>query len=237
MDTETKKAMLAALREEYKNCGRCPLSAPVGRGRQRVVMGEGNPDARVLFVADAPGYLSEQYGRVMMEEYGTHLWQYLEGVESSPEEVYITYLTACRATVEDNPRKERAPTEGEIDACWSRLSREIEIVDPYVVVCLGEKPYKALTGCPKSLLQTARDGTIPMLWAETQGRFLTTRRSAYGTFDPGYLLKKLEESGPQAFWRNGSDAHHTFKTIRTAFAVADMQAHLNYGTPIPNRGD
>ena len=236
MNTEKKIELLRALKEEYRGCVRCPLSAPVGRGRSHVVFGEGNPDAGVLLVAEAPGPASEQYGRAMMEEYGTLLRQYLEGLESSPDDVYITYLVSCRPTSPDNPSKPRPPAGDEIEACWSRLSREIEIVDPYVVVCLGEKPYKELTSNPKSLLQVARDGTVPMQWAETRGRFVPTKRSAYATFDPGYLLKRLEEIGPQAFWRTGSDAHHTYETLKTAFMVADMQAHINYGTPIPSRG-
>lgn len=235
---EEKHALLRELHEDYVNCVRCPLASPPGRARRHVVFGEGNPDAKVMIVAEAPGYYGDQLGRPVMDDGERDLLDgFLAGVRSSREEVYIALMVMCRPTKEENPTFDRGPTKEEIAACLPRLHRQIDIVDPYVIICLGNAAFKGLTTSKRTLLQVARDKTLPMLWAETPGTFIPVRRTAYATFHPGWLARQYDQLGEERFYARGSDAHHTFLTFHRAFTVADQHAHMNHGTPFPDRGE
>lgn len=237
MDLDEKEARLAALYADYDGCMRCPLATPTGRGRQRAVTGHGNPMARLLVVTEGPSGTDEQTNRLLnaSTSSGAIFDDYLNGQSATRDDVYITSIVMCRATKEDSPQSSRPPTEKEIDACWSRLSQVIEIVDPYVILCLGEKAYKSITGDPRSLTTVARDKTLPLLWATTRGRFTDVTRTAFATFHPSYLARSREELG-EAFFRDGGDGHMTYQIVRKAFEVADMHSYLNHGEPLPYRG-
>jgi len=234
---EDKNLLLGRLHDAYRDCERCPLARPTGRRRMNVVLGEGNPGARVMIVGESPGYYSDTTGRPMIDEDGTAIINpLLEGINSSRDEVFITTLVSCRPTAEDRPNLDRAPTKEEIRLCQARLHSLIDIVDPYVIITMGQAAMKTLTGCKRTLLQVARDKTLPMLWAETPGHFVPVKRTAYATFHPGYLLKQFRDMGEDRFYAPGSDMHHTFLTFHRAFSVADQHAFMNYGTPHPDRG-
>lgn len=234
---DDKNRALRALHDQYRDCARCPLSQPAGRRRQHVVYGIGNPSARVMIVGEAPGYHEDLYGQPFVGESGALLDDFLAGCRSSRDEVFITNTVLCRPTEENNPKANRAPLKPEIQACRARLDAEIEIVDPFVLILLGSIPFKLLTDEPRPITQVARDATLPMLWATTQGQFVPVRRSAYVAFHPSYLLRLRQEHGDEKFFSNGSDAHRTFLTFRQAFRAADTHAFMKFGTPIPDRGD
>ena len=234
---DEKNHELRALASSYRDCARCKLSRPCGRNRQSVVMGEGSPGARVMLIGEAPGYAEDLHGKPFVGESGAMLDSFLNGVHSSRQEVYITNTVLCRPTEDDKPTVNRAPLKEEVDACYARLCAEIEAVDPFVILLLGNVPFKLLTDEPRTLTQVARDATLPMLWAVTQGKFVETRRSAYAAFHPSYLLRLHAEVGEDRFFSKGSDAYRTFLAFRQAFIVADVQANLKYGTPIPTRGE
>jgi uracil-DNA glycosylase family 4 len=235
---EEKRHLLNRLADDYRDCARCTLAHPAGRARRTIVFGEGNPGARIMIVCEAPGYYDDIKGRPMLDDPGQEILDpLLRGLNSSREEVFITTLVMCRPSVDRRPDLDRPPTKDEVAACSSRLYRQIDIVDPYVIICMGNTAFKLLTTEKKTILQVARDQTLPMLWAETPGTFLPVQRTAYVTFDAGWLLKLYREQGEDRFFRVGSDMHHTHMTFRRAFAVADQHAFMNLGIPHPPRGD
>ena len=147
--------MLRDLRSEWSDCKRCPLH----RGRKNIVFGDGNPYAKVMLIAEAPGRQEDEEGWPMVGPSGDMLAAMAEycgvdiGDESHPpKDVFITNLVMCR------PPDNRDPYDSEIEACRSRLDRQIQIVDPLLVVAMGRVAARTLTG--HSLTITRDRGTI-----------------------------------------------------------------------------
>ena len=120
------KAM-ASLAEEARACRRCCLA----RTRTRVVFGDGNPSSRILFVGEAPGFHEDRQGIPFCGKAGKILDNLLSSVGLSRKSVYIANVLKCR------PPGNRDPLPDEIALCTPYLSRQMEIIRPEVVCCLG----------------------------------------------------------------------------------------------------
>jgi DNA polymerase len=118
---------LEQLSEEVHQCQRCRL----GRGRTLAVPGEGPADARVMFVGEAPGFHEDQQGRPFVGAAGQFLDQLLASVNLSRRDVYICNVIKCR------PPNNRDPQPDELKACRHYLDRQIEIIQPKLIVTLG----------------------------------------------------------------------------------------------------
>lgn len=118
---------LAQVDAEIHDCERCPLS----QGRILTVPGEGDPDAVVMFVGEAPGAQEDKQGRPFIGRSGKFLEQVLTQVGLSRQEVFITSVVKCR------PPKNRDPRPAELSACADYLDRQIALVDPRIIVTLG----------------------------------------------------------------------------------------------------
>lgn len=144
-----RAAALAALRDEVLPCTRCKLHA----GRATVVFGEGDPRARVMFVGEAPGVNEDRTGRPFVGQAGQLLDRILSGAMGlRREHVYIANINKCR------PPGNRTPEADEVAACLPYLRRQVEIVRPEVLVCLGRTAAQNLLGttAPLSALRGQR---------------------------------------------------------------------------------
>ena len=97
----------------------------------RVVPGEGNPDAEIMFIGEAPGRQEELVGRPFVGAAGRLLNRLLKVIDIKREDVYITNLVKCR------PPKNRDPLPEEIEACSGWLNEQIGSVRPKLIVLLG----------------------------------------------------------------------------------------------------
>jgi uracil-DNA glycosylase family 4 len=122
-----RRAALEAIAAEVRTCTRCPLHT----GRTRAVPGEGNPSTEVVFVGEGPGYNEDQQGRPFVGRAGDLLVKLLGSIGWRREDVFITNIVKCR------PPENRDPEPVEIAACAPYLTRQLEILDPAVVVTLG----------------------------------------------------------------------------------------------------
>jgi uracil-DNA glycosylase len=118
---------LVELCEEIAACQDCELA----RHRTRVVPGEGAEDAGLFFIGEAPGWHEDQQGRPFVGPAGQFLDQLLASIGLRREDVYIANVIKCR------PPQNREPLPGEIEACRRWLDRQIEIVQPVMIVTLG----------------------------------------------------------------------------------------------------
>lgn len=100
-------------------------------GATQTVFGEGNPDADLMLVGEAPGADEDKEGRPFVGKAGQLLNKILEAIKVAREEVYITNVVKCR------PPNNRYPAKAEADTCFPYLVRQIELVQPRVIVCLG----------------------------------------------------------------------------------------------------
>ncbi|MBL9078905.1 MAG: uracil-DNA glycosylase [Planctomycetes bacterium] len=130
-------AALLALRAEVMPCTRCKLH----QGRTHAVFGEGNARPEVLFVGEAPGAVEDQTGRPFVGPAGQLLERILAGAMGlQRSDVYIANLNKCR------PPGNRNPEPDEVAACLPFLRRQIAILQPRVIVCLGRVAAHNLLG-------------------------------------------------------------------------------------------
>lgn len=229
MDIEKKMKLLQELYDEWSECSRCPLANPVGRHRHNVVFGEGNPDASVLIVGEAPSEDDDITGHPFAGRLGEVVDMFLDSCCSNRDEVFITHIVSCRPTEQEDSRANRKPTKAEMKACRPRLDRIIEIVDPYVIIMLGTTAMKELTSVRKSVMSVARKPPGPALDVVTQGTMVELTRPGFATFYPSYLLRigmPLED---------GSDVHMAYKVFHKAFTMADTYNEIYYGITPPRR--
>jgi uracil-DNA glycosylase family 4 len=118
---------LAQLCEEIVACRDCELA----KYRTKVVPGEGAEDAGLLFIGEAPGWHEDQQGRPFVGPAGQFLDQLLASIGLRREEVYIANVIKCR------PPQNRDPLPAEIQSCRKWLDRQIEIIQPQMIVTLG----------------------------------------------------------------------------------------------------
>jgi len=134
--TDPVAVALDELRRETEACTRCRLAD----SRTRVVFGEGDPHADIMFVGEAPGYHEDQQGRPFVGQAGKLLEQLLATIGLAREQVYIANVLKSR------PPNNRDPRPEEIEACEPFLLRQIELIEPRVVCTLGNFSTKLLSG-------------------------------------------------------------------------------------------
>ncbi len=110
-----------------RTCTDCPL----GRGRTNAVPGEGNPQAEVMFIGEGPGYQEDRQGRPFVGPAGKLLDGLLASMGTHRDDVFIANMVKCR------PPDNRDPSPAEMAACTKYLDRQIELVNPKLIVTLG----------------------------------------------------------------------------------------------------
>ncbi len=122
-----RTAALEAIASEVRSCTACRLHET----RTLAVPGEGSPDTEVVFVGEGPGYNEDRQGRPFVGRAGTLLEKFLATLGWRRGDVFITNIVKCR------PPENRDPEPEEIAACVPYLRRQLEILDPALVVTLG----------------------------------------------------------------------------------------------------
>jgi DNA polymerase len=122
-----KRELFDAVVKQVLSCTKCPLH----RGRRNAVPGMGSIDAEVVFIGEGPGETEDIRGEPFVGRAGQLLTKMLAGIELKREKVYITNIVKCR------PPNNRAPLPEESDACFPYLERQLALIDPKVICCLG----------------------------------------------------------------------------------------------------
>jgi len=162
---------LEEIRAEMGDCQRCKL----GRTRTHLVFGEGSPQARLMFVGEAPGEEEDLQGRPFVGQAGQLLNSLLSKLGLRREDVYITNVVKSR------PPKNRDPEPDEVAACLPFLIKQIESIQPLVIVTLGKISTQSL------LKTTAPITKIRGTWQ----KFGNIK--VMPTFHPSYLLRFPKE--------------------------------------------
>ena len=158
---------LEALRSEIGDCTRCPLH----RGRRSIVFGEGCPTARLVFVGEGPGREEDLRGVPFVGAAGQLLTRIVEAIHLTRDEVYICNVVKCR------PPDNRVPEPLEQRTCGAFLERQLALIRPEVVVCLGATAAGYLLGT---------DDPVGRL----RGRFHQRGDAVLlATYHPAYLLR------------------------------------------------
>jgi len=115
------------LKQACEDCSACPLHST----RTNCVFGVGNPNAKLMFVGEAPGEQEDLTGIPFVGRAGQLLDKFLFAVDLSREDVYIANILKCR------PPHNRDPLPAEEDACIGYLRRQVRLISPRIIVCLG----------------------------------------------------------------------------------------------------
>jgi uracil-DNA glycosylase len=149
------------------DCSRCKLH----KERNKIVFGDGSPNAKLVFVGEGPGADEDAQGLPFVGRAGKLLTQMIEAMGLQRKDVYICNVVKCR------PPENRAPEPDEVAACSPFLLRQIDVLNPQVIVCLGAV-------AAKTLLNTTRGiSSFRGEWLEWRGRKLMA------TYHPAYLLR------------------------------------------------
>jgi uracil-DNA glycosylase len=137
---------LELLRQEVGQCDRC---SEIARARTQTVFGTGNPDARLCILGEAPGAEEDRLGEPFVGPAGELLNKILNACQLRREEVYILNILKCR------PPGNRNPTPEEASACRSFLERQLQLIQPEFICCMGRVAAQNLlaTTAPVGLLR------------------------------------------------------------------------------------
>jgi DNA polymerase len=132
---------LARLRAEVLPCTACELAG----GRTHTVFGEGNPEADVVFIGEAPGQDEDLQGQPFVGRSGQLLTKIIAAIGFAREDVFICNILKCR------PPGNRDPLPAEVAACEPHLRRQLAILQPRLICCLGRIAAQTLLGTEASL--------------------------------------------------------------------------------------
>ncbi len=128
MERTEKIKVLEEIRDQISTCEKCALC----KTRNKTVPGSGNPDSPVIFVGEAPGANEDKEGIPFCGAAGKFLDTMLASIGLSREKVFIANTLKCR------PPDNRDPEESEKEVCRPYLEKQIEIINPQIIVCLGK---------------------------------------------------------------------------------------------------
>ena len=187
LPSSDKENALRELSEEIGICMRCKLS----QKRSHIVFGEGSPDARLMFIGEAPGKEEDLQGMPFVGDAGTVLTRLIEKMGFKREDVYIANIVKCR------PPLNRDPETDEIESCRSFIERQIAVINPEVIMSLGRVSASVLMGDEKLKITAVR------------GRFFDYRGiPLMPTFHPAYLIRN-----PKDKWLTWGDAQKVLEKL------------------------
>jgi len=159
------------IRSDLGDCQRCRLA----RGRNKIVFGDGNPSAKLVFVGEGPGFEEDQQGKPFVGAAGQLLTRIIEAIHLNRSQVYICNCIKCR------PPGNRNPEADEIKTCFPFLERQLAAIQPDFICALGK--FAAQT-----LLQTT------MSISRLRGKFYEYKGiKVLPTYHPAYLLRNPEK--------------------------------------------
>jgi uracil-DNA glycosylase family 4 len=169
---------LLKIREDLGDCTRCKLH----KTRNKIVFGDGNPKAELVFVGEGPGHDEDMQGLPFVGRAGKLLTQMIEAMGLQRKDVYICNVVKCR------PPENRTPEKDEVATCSPYLMRQIDTIAPKVIVCLGSVAAQTILETNRGISQFRGQ------WLEFRGRKLMA------TYHPAYLLRN--PSAKSEVWKD-----------------------------------
>ena len=186
MAVAEKAAELEKIAEEVRQCCKCGLVA----ARTNAVPGEGNPDARIMFVGEAPGADEDAHGRPFVGRAGQLLDKIITACGLKRSDVFIANILKCR------PPGNRDPRADEIISCLPYLQRQIEIIKPEIIVALGAHAAKTLLNTTQSI------GRLRGQFLEYYTGIDKPPVKLMATYHPAYLLRNYSPDNRRKVWED-----------------------------------
>jgi DNA polymerase len=167
----SQDASLEAIREDIGECTRCKLH----EHRMKIVYGEGNPKAKIVFIGEGPGADEDATGRPFVGRAGQLLDKIIAAIGLKRDDIYIANVVKCR------PPGNRTPERDEVATCEQFLFRQLAFIQPKIIVALGSPAFQCLLRT-KETITRARGN-----WRDWNGI------KVMPTFHPAYLLRSPEK--------------------------------------------
>ena len=171
---DDRAAALQAIRDDIGDCTRCPLAYA---GRHTIVFGDGSPSARLMFVGEGPGADEDASGVPFVGKAGQLLNNMITAMGLARADVYIANIVKCR------PPANRVPEPIEANTCSQFLLRQIDVIQPQVIVALGATAATYLLGVRQSL------ASLRGSWHSCRGAKVAV------TYHPAFLLRDPRQKG------------------------------------------
>jgi uracil-DNA glycosylase family 4 len=197
MEHTTQFGSFEELKEACLECTSCSLRT----GAKQVVFGQGNPQADIMFVGEAPGKQEDEMGQPFVGAAGILLNKIFAAAGLNREDVYITNVAKCR------PPSNRFPQANEVAICRGYLDEQIRFIDPLIIVCLGALATKTLIN-PEAKITRIRGQ-----WFEKNGRRILP------TFHPAALLRDPSKKRP--VWEDFQELMRVYKELTTKQLTMD----------------
>lgn len=177
------------LENNIKDCKRCKLCS----NRNNIVLGEGNKNAKVMFIGEGPGADEDIQGQPFVGKAGQLMNKAFESLDIDRKEIYITNIVKCR------PPQNRVPDKEEADACMDYLRNQVILIKPKIIVLLGSTALKNILGQDYSI-------------TKERGKWIQNKEIWYmPTFHPAALLR--DDSKKIDFWRDLKLVNEKLKEI------------------------
>jgi len=164
---------LQRIREDIGDCKRCKLCEQ----RTNIVFGSGSGKAELVFVGEGPGHDEDVQGLPFVGRAGKLLTQMIEAMGLRRDDVYICNVVKCR------PPQNRAPEPDEVGTCSPFLFRQLAVIRPKAIVCLGATAFQSLMGSKMSI-------------SKLRGQWMDFRGAPMlATYHPAYLLRNPNAKG------------------------------------------
>ncbi len=179
-------AELEKIADEVHQCRKCPL----GSLRTNAVPGEGNPNARILFVGEGPGADEDAQGRPFVGRAGKLLDKVINACGLKRSDVFIANILKCR------PPENRDPRPNEIINCFPYLQRQIEVINPEIIVALGAPAARTLLNTNKSI------GQLRGQFHEYYAGLDRPPIKLMPTYHTAYLLRNYSQENRKRVWED-----------------------------------
>ncbi len=184
---DSKAERLARLREQVAVCVLCPHLAA---SRTQTVFGVGHLEAELMFIGEAPGAEEDREGEPFVGRAGQLLTKIIGAMGFSREEIYIANVLKCRPDTPGKTAGNRPPTPAEMATCLRYLTKQIEIIQPRVLVALGATAVEGLLAIRE-----------PM--GRLRGRWHSYRETPLMiTYHPSYLLRNQSNTEKRKVWED-----------------------------------
>jgi len=177
---------LEKIAEQVRRCRKCPL----GSLRTNAVPGEGNPCARIMFIGEGPGADEDAQGRPFVGRAGQLLNRVITAMGLKRSDVYIGNIIKCR------PPENRDPRPEEIISCLPFLQRQIEIINPDIIVALGAHAARTLLNTNKPI------GQLRGQFHEYYAGLARAPIKLMPTYHTAYLLRNYSEENRRRLWED-----------------------------------
>lgn len=178
-DLAQRQTELATIATEVNACQKCP---ELCRNRINTVFGVGPADAKIVFVGEGPGATEDAQGEPFVGAAGQLLNRILTASKLPRDQVYILNVVKCR------PPANRTPSDSEVQNCWDYLHRQLDVIQPTHIVCLGSVAAKAVLNTKSSL------GKLRKQFHQYCGS------KVVATYHPAYLLRT--EAAKEFVWED-----------------------------------